>query len=55
MIKYQKEVTPEQIHQWIEEGEITGGMIPKVEGAIRVLKAGIPTVQIVDDTLKGQQ
>jgi acetylglutamate kinase len=51
--KYQKEVTPELIYRWIEEGEITGGMIPKVEGAIRVLKAGIPKVEIVDDTLTG--
>ncbi|MED3662534.1 acetylglutamate kinase [Ureibacillus terrenus] len=51
--EYQKEVTPEQIRQWIEEGEITGGMIPKVEGAIRVLNAGIPKVEIVDDTLTG--
>ncbi|NLY79571.1 MAG: acetylglutamate kinase [Lysinibacillus sp.] len=51
--EYQKQVTPEQIYRWIEEGEITGGMIPKVEGAIRVLKAGIPQVEIVDDTLSG--
>jgi acetylglutamate kinase len=51
--EYQKQATPEQIHQWIEEGEITGGMIPKVEGAIRVLNAGIPKVEIVDDTLTG--
>lgn len=51
--EYQKEATPEQIHRWIEEGEITGGMIPKVEGAIRVLNAGIPKVEIVDDTLTG--
>lgn len=28
-------------------------MIPKVEGAIRVLNAGIPKVEIVDDTLTG--
>lgn len=51
--EYQKQVTPENIQQWIEEGEITGGMIPKVQGAIRVLGSGIPSVQIVDDTLSG--
>lgn len=51
--EYQKQVTPEQIYQWIDEGEITGGMIPKVEGAIQVLNAGIPRVEIVDDTLSG--
>ena len=51
--EYQKEVTPELIDQWIEEGQIYGGMIPKVEGAIRVLQAGIPSVQIVNDTLTG--
>lgn len=51
--EYQKQVTPENIEKWIEEGEITGGMIPKVQGAIRVLTSGIPSVQIVDDTLSG--
>lgn len=51
--EYQKQVTPEQIKQWIEEGEITGGMIPKVQGAIRVLYSGIPNVAIVDETLSG--
>lgn len=51
--EYQKQVTPDNIEKWIEEGEITGGMIPKVQGAIRVLTSGIPSVQIVDDTLSG--
>lgn len=50
---YQKEVTPDQIYEWIDKGEITGGMIPKVEGAIHVLNAGIPKVEIVDDGLSG--
>ena len=51
--EYQKEVTPSLIDQWIEEGHIYGGMIPKVQGALACLHAGIPTVQIVNDTLTG--
>ncbi len=50
---YQTEVTPLLITQWIEEGHIYGGMIPKVQGAIDCLNAGIPSVQIVGDTLVG--
>jgi len=51
--EYQEEATPALIAQWIEEGHIYGGMIPKVEGAIQVLKAGVPSVQIVNDQLTG--
>lgn len=51
--EYQAEVTPSLIGSWIEEGHIYGGMIPKVQGAIDCLKAGIPSVQIVGDTLVG--
>ena len=51
--EYQKEVTPSLIDQWIEEGHIYGGMIPKVQGALACLHAGIPSVQIVNDTLTG--
>ncbi|MFC7684352.1 acetylglutamate kinase [Ureibacillus sp. GCM10028918] len=51
--EYQEEATPSLINQWIEEGHIYGGMIPKVEGAMQVLKAGVPSVQIVDDRLTG--
>ena len=50
---YQKEVSPAQIEQWIHEEHIYGGMIPKVQGALNCLKAGIPSVQIVNETLKG--
>ncbi len=49
----QTSVTPRKIQNWIEEGHIYGGMIPKVEGALACLKAGIPTVQIVNETLIG--
>mgnify|MGYP003556730301 FL=1 len=51
--EYQKEVTEANINGWIEEGHIYGGMIPKVQGAIQCLHAGIPSVQIVNDTLTG--
>lgn len=51
--EYQTEATPSLIAQWIEEGHIYGGMIPKVQGAIECLNAGIPSVQIVGDTLIG--
>lgn len=51
--EYQKEVTPDMIDQWIEQGHIYGGMIPKVQGALQVLQAGIPSVQIVDANLSG--
>jgi acetylglutamate kinase len=50
---YQKQVTEEQIHMWIDDEHIYGGMIPKVKGALACLHAGIPTVQIVNDTLVG--
>lgn len=51
--EYQAEVTPSLIERWIEEGHIYGGMIPKVQGAMDCLNAGIPSVQIVGDTLVG--
>lgn len=50
---YQTEVTRAQIEQWIHEEHIYGGMIPKVQGALNCLKAGIPSVQIVNETLTG--
>ncbi|MEE1132930.1 MAG: acetylglutamate kinase [Caryophanon sp.] len=50
---WQTEATKSQIDTWIEEGHIYGGMIPKVQGALDCLAAGIPTVQIVNDQLTG--
>ncbi|MBE5040831.1 acetylglutamate kinase [Ructibacterium gallinarum] len=37
-----------QIYTMIDEGKIVGGMIPKVEGAIRAIEAGVNSVHIVD-------
>lgn len=51
--EYQTEVTPSLIERWIKEEHIYGGMIPKVQGAMDCLNAGIPSVQIVGDTLVG--
>lgn len=51
--EYQKRATPKLIEKWIKEGHIYGGMIPKVQGAIQCLQSGIPSVQIVDDSLVG--
>ncbi len=51
--EYQTTVTETDIASWIEEGHIYGGMIPKVQGAVACLHAGIPTVQIVNDALQG--
>jgi acetylglutamate kinase len=51
--EYQTEVTQDQIERWIQEGQIYGGMIPKVQGALSCLQAGIPSVQIVNETLTG--
>lgn len=51
--EYQSKVTPSFINQWIQEGHIYGGMIPKVQGALECLNAGIPSVQIVGESLVG--
>lgn len=50
---YQTSVVPSDIVKWIDEGHIYGGMIPKVQGALACLEAGIPSVQIVNETLTG--
>ena len=51
--EYQANVTAANIHTWIEQGHIYGGMIPKVKGALQCLDAGIPSVQIVNEHLTG--
>ena len=51
--EYQTNVTEEEIDQWIAEGNIYGGMIPKVKGALQCLHAGVPSVQIVNESLSG--
>jgi acetylglutamate kinase len=41
-------VTAGQAEAWIEEGVITGGMIPKVRSAASAAKRGIPSAIITD-------
>jgi acetylglutamate kinase len=38
----------EQARKLIREGAITGGMIPKIEGCIEVVEAGVEAVVIID-------
>jgi acetylglutamate kinase len=42
------ELTARQIDDLIEDGTISGGMIPKIAGAIDAAKSGVNTVHIVD-------
>jgi acetylglutamate kinase len=41
-------LTPEEINQLIEDGTISGGMIPKVECAVRAIDAGCPEAIVCD-------
>lgn len=49
----QATASPSEITQWVESGDIYGGMIPKVEAALACLQSGIPSVQIVGQQLTG--
>ena len=40
-----------QVHQLIEQGVISDGMLPKVNCALSALKAGVKSVQIIDGTV----
>lgn len=42
------QVTPAEIHQLIGEGQITGGMVPKVEACLQALAAGAKHVHILN-------
>lgn len=46
-------VTADQAEQWIDEGIITGGMIPKVRSAVEAVRGGV--VQAVITNLAGVQ
>ena len=41
-------ITVDEVHALVEQGVISGGMIPKVEACIRALSAGVPKVRMVD-------
>lgn len=42
------ELTIEEARQLIKDGVISGGMIPKIEGCIEVVEAGVEAVVIID-------
>ena len=42
------DLTAREIDELIEDGTISGGMIPKIEGAIDAAKSGVHAVHIVD-------
>lgn len=46
-------ITLEEIESRIADGRISGGMIPKVEGATSALKRGAPSAMIVDGRYAG--
>ncbi|MCH9765281.1 MAG: acetylglutamate kinase [Alphaproteobacteria bacterium] len=43
-----EELTPDEARALIRDGTITGGMIPKVEGCIEVVEAGVEAVVIIN-------
>ena len=42
------ELTPRQIDDLVEDGTISGGMIPKIAGALDAAKSGVNAVHIID-------
>ncbi|MGE0350640.1 acetylglutamate kinase [Hydrogenophaga sp.] len=42
------ELTPRQIDDLVEDGTISGGMIPKIAGALDAAKCGVNAVHIID-------
>ncbi|MGP7817962.1 acetylglutamate kinase [Niallia sp. 01092] len=61
--KVAAQLEEEAVHHYIAEGQITGGMIPKVTSALSALESGLKSVMIVsgkkafyqEETLKGTQ
>ena len=43
-----QDLTVEEARGMIRDGTITGGMIPKIEGCIEVVEAGVEGVAIID-------
>jgi acetylglutamate kinase len=42
------ELTPRRIDELVEDGTISGGMIPKIAGALDAAKSGVTAVHIID-------
>ncbi len=45
------QLTPEQVREMIEDGTISGGMIPKTETALKAIEEGVRAVVILDGRL----
>jgi acetylglutamate kinase len=46
--KLLQQLTIEEARRLIRDGVITGGMIPKIEGCIEVVEAGVEAVVVID-------
>ena len=42
------ELSPSQIDAMVEDGSISGGMLPKISGALDAAKTGVKAVHIID-------
>jgi acetylglutamate kinase len=42
------ELTPQRIDALVADGTISGGMIPKIAGALEAAKSGVNAVHIID-------
>jgi acetylglutamate kinase len=42
--------TPEEVARMVEDGTISGGMLPKVSNCLEALRAGVKRVRILDGT-----
>ena len=45
------ELTDSDVHQLVEDGVISEGMLPKVQCALDAINAGVASAQIIDGTL----
>jgi acetylglutamate kinase len=42
------ELTPRRIDELVQDGTISGGMLPKIAGALDAAKSGVNAVHIID-------
>lgn len=49
-----KSISKKQVEELIEQGTISGGMIPKVQAALDALKNGVPSTVILNGLEEGQ-
>jgi len=46
-----REITVAELHRKIADGELTGGMIPKIEAAVSAVEHGVPAAHLLDGRL----